>query len=93
MLTMRLLQVQRCRFCDEPIDGARVAEARTILALFGVKKGWRVCRCGQTVSNKVRTEIRDRRGFVRHVYRLVRLDVANSDGLDHWSCRHSEEAS
>lgn len=42
-----------CSECDCSIDSQRKAEAMTFLRLFGLKKGWRVCRCWERIIGTV----------------------------------------
>ena len=76
MLQLRLAQLQRCRSCGTHIDSERVREAQIHLRLFGLVAGWRVCRCGQTITRKERHVITDRRGTARPIYRRVYRDIA-----------------
>lgn len=68
---MRLLLLQRCRWCGVDLDQADQAETLRAIRLSGLAPGWRLCRCGQTITGLRRVIIRDRRGVLRHVYRRV----------------------
>lgn len=43
-----------CPECDHAMDPVRKVEAQITLRLFGLKRGWRVCRCWERIISTIK---------------------------------------
>lgn len=52
---MRLRQAMmlECAICGRYYDGDTALEHRTLVAIAGIKSGWRLCRCAQSAIAKI----------------------------------------
>jgi hypothetical protein len=40
-----------CKRCEKPLNGPNRGKIMLAVRLFGLKRGYRLCRCGQTIFN------------------------------------------
>ena len=46
-----------CQRCEKPLNGPNRKKVMLAVRLFGLKKGHKLCRCGQTIFNPKKTPV------------------------------------
>jgi hypothetical protein len=53
----RLAHQRLCKLCDQPLEGSLKKKLTIAVQLFGLKPGYKLCRCSQTIFGPEGTPI------------------------------------